>query len=322
MIKTLIIYESRYGFTEKIAKQISLVMGPAKFCRTSEFKDKYIKDFQVVVICTPIYLEAVDSSILQFVTKNYHWITKKKVMLICTCLLENAEDRYLKPLKELLGGSVVLSASFGGELIINNLSTPDYKLIKQFYSNMGFEVKDYKVFHEDKFTQLLFDMKEIKDKGNTPIEGKLLINYIDEFIKNHNTCTLATGSENRVRATPIEYVYINRSLYIISEGGEKFLNLLLNPKVSVCIYDSYKSMSELGGMQITGTAELIDIGTKEYHSVLKEKGLSYDKLINLDVSLNFIKINIKKVEFLWSGFSKLGYDAKQIYNAYIIKDLR
>lgn len=314
MIKTLIIYESKYGFTEKIAKQISLVMGPAKYCRTSEFKEKYINDFQVLVICTPIYLEAVDSGILQFVTKNYHWITKKKVMLICTCLLENGEDRYFKPLKEILGDSVVLSASFGGELIINNLSTPDYKLIKQFYSNMGFEVKDYKVFHKNKFTQLLLDMKEIKDEGTAPIEGKLLIHHIDEFIKSHNTCTLATGSESRVRVTPIEYGYINRSLYIISEGGEKFLNLLLNPNVSVCIYDSYKSMSELGGMQITGTAELIDIGTKEYHSVLKEKGLSYDKLINLDVSLNLIKINIKKVEFLWSGFSKLGYDVKQIYN--------
>lgn len=77
---------------------------------------------------------------------------------------------------------------------------------------------------------------------------------IDDFIKKHNTCAMATGHDERVRATPLEYI-----------------------------------------------------------SVLTQKGLNYSNITALPVNLNMIKINIKKIEFLWSQFDKLGYDKKQIF---------
>lgn len=86
----------------------------------------------------------------------------------------------------------------------------------------------------------------------------------------------------------------------------------MNPNVSIGIYDAYKSMSELSGMQITGIAELIEIGSDEYIDVLKINNLQIDNIISLPVSLNLIKINIKKIEFLWSDFAKLKVDLKQI----------
>lgn len=63
-----------------------------------------------------------------------------------------------------------------------------------------------------------------------------------------------------------------------------------------------------------GDAEIIDIGSDEYISVLTQRNLKYEKISALPVALNLIKINIKKIEFLWSEFAKLGYDAKQILN--------
>ena len=102
MVKTLILYQSKYGFTEMIAKSLSLVLGPAKYCKTSELKGNY-NDFEVVVICTPVYSEVVDNNILEYVTKNADWLKQKKVVLICICLAENRADHYLKPLKNILG---------------------------------------------------------------------------------------------------------------------------------------------------------------------------------------------------------------------------
>ncbi len=93
---------------------------------------------------------------------------------------------------------------------------------------------------------------------------------------------------------------------------KKFANLILNKNVSLCIYDEYKGMNELAGMQISGEAELIGIGNDEYISVIQRKGLDSNKISSMSISLNMIKITIKKIEFLWSEFAKMGYDIKQV----------
>jgi menaquinone-dependent protoporphyrinogen IX oxidase/uncharacterized protein YhbP (UPF0306 family) len=311
MVKTLILYQSKYGFTEMIAKSLSLVLGPAKYCKTSELKGNY-NDFEVIVICTPVYSEVVDNNILEYVTKNADWLKQKKVVLICTCLAENRTDHYLKPLKNILGQSVRFEKAIGGELFIDKLSKPDFELLKRFCDKTGFPFKDHHLFNKGKFIELALDIKKIKDEGPKVMEEPILRTHIENFIKAHNTCTLATGHEKKVRATPIEYTWMDDCLYVLSEGGEKFANILLNPNVSVCIYDPYKKMNELGGMQIMGVAEIVDIGSDEYISLLAQKELKFDRIISLPVALNLIKIRIQKIEFLWSGFEKLGYDVKQI----------
>ena len=59
---------------------------------------------------------------------------------------------------------------------------------------------------------------------------------IEKFIKSHNTCALATGYDDKIRCTPIEYLYLTGMFYIISEGGEKFANIMLNKNVSLSIF--------------------------------------------------------------------------------------
>ncbi len=41
-------------------------------------------------------------------------------------------------------------------------------------------------------------------------------------------------------------------IYFISEGGEKFANILMNPNVSMAIYENYDRMDNLAGMQLWG----------------------------------------------------------------------
>ena len=130
----------------------------------------------------------------------------------------------------------------------------------------------------------------------------------------HNTCTLSTGHIDRVRSTPIEYNYIDGFIYLLSEGGEKFANLILNENVSVAVYEDYTGMNNLKGMQITCKASIIEENGEEYNHVLKLKGLNVDVIQSLSVNMNMIKIAMEKVEFLNSKFKMDGADAKQIYN--------
>ena len=138
--------------------------------------------------------------------------------------------------------------------------------------------------------------------------------FIEKFLTSHNTCTLSTGYQDRVRSTPIEYNYFNGFIYLLSEGGEKFANLPLNNHVSVAVYEDYTGFQKLAGMQITGTSEIISEDSAEFEDVLRMKGLKIDFIKRNPVKMNMIKITISKVEFLYSEFKKLGYEAKQIQN--------
>ncbi len=102
-------------------------------------------------------------------------------------------------------------------------------------------------------------------------------------------------------------------MYLLSEGGEKFANIPINKNVSVAVYEDYTGMNNLAGMQITGSAHIILDDRDEYEEVIKMKGLNIDFIKNLPVNMNIIKIEIKKIEFLYSKFKESDYEPKQIY---------
>jgi len=72
-------------------------------------------------------------------------------------------------------------------------------------------------------------------------------------------------------------------------------------------------MNSLAGIQITGTATIVDEESEEYSDVLKIKGLNENAIRNMAVNMNMIKIVMEKVEFLNSKFKSDGGDPKQIY---------
>jgi flavodoxin/uncharacterized protein YhbP (UPF0306 family) len=280
MVKTLIMYESHSGFTEKIANQMALILGPALCSKTAEFT-KNLEDYDFIILCTPGHSGFIDQKLLAYVTKNSARFSEKRVVLLCTCLDEEDAYQCLEPLRLLLGHSVVFSSSVQEEA-------------------------------DNQMIRLALEIKKLRDENTKGMDSRELDKAIDDFILRHNTCALATGHENSVRATPIEYVYMNGFFYFMSEGGEKFSNLILNSAVSLCIYDEYKGMTELGGMQITGEAKLVGIGSAEYLSVLDYKKISLEKLLSLPIAMNMIRVSVKKIEFLNSAFAKQGSQVKQI----------
>lgn len=308
MQRTLLIYESKYGTTKKIAKNLSLVLGPANYCTPDEYSEVY-KEFDFFIIGSPVYSGQFHPEIVEFVENNQEWLKNKPVAIYSVSLSPKDGSDNIKELSEIIG-SVVSQKTFGGSLKLNDLTEDDRGALDAFSQQVGFPLKDMDNFNLEEVLSYGLKLKTIKESLISPAPQTR--EFIEEFLTSHNTCTLSTAYQNRVRSTPIEYNYFDGFIYLLSEGGEKFANLPLNPQVSVAVYEDYTGFSSLAGMQITGISEVIDAESDEYMDVLQMKGLKIDFIKRNPVKMNMIKIRIDKVEFLYSEFKKLGYEPKQI----------
>lgn len=311
MKNTLVLYESRYGFTRMTAKQAALVLGPGKCMRLSEFKDNG-QEWDLVVLLVPVYYEQLEQEAVLSIKNNLDWLKTKKIVLFCTCLAKEYANKYLQPVSELLGSCVVFQEGITSNLVLSQLNEEDRKRTTAFFQSAGLKEQDYLCFDQEGYIETLLGIKEWKDIPAKAMDEKKILEFCEEFLLNHDTCSLSTGYGNRVRATPIEYRYKNGFLYILSEGGEKFANILLNPNVSVAVFNEFQGMNRLRGMQIKGTAEIIETGSEEYRDFLTMRNLKYENVMKLPSALHLIRIRICRIEFLWSGFRDMGVDVKQI----------
>lgn len=131
---------------------------------------------------------------------------------------------------------------------------------------------------------------EEKESQGNQMERGLLLPELEKFIRQHNTCALATGCGEFVRCTPIEYNYVHERFWILTEGGLKFRALEHNKNVCLAIYDPYSGFQKLGGMQVMGHAELVEPWTKEYLELLSVKQLSVENMKKLPHVLSLLKI--------------------------------
>ena len=147
-------------------------------------------------------------------------------------------------------------------------------------------------------------------KANKMPEDELMT-HMENFVKAHNTCALATGCDGFVRCTPIEYNYVKGAFYMFSEGGLKFMALRDNKNVSMAIYDEYSGFGNLSGLQIQGTAEMVQAGTDEYFQMMDHKKLPRDAFYKMERPMHLIKVTPQSMDYLNSELKKLGYDSRQ-----------
>jgi len=72
-------------------------------------------------------------------------------------------------------------------------------------------------------------------------------------------CALGTCVDNMPRVTPIDFFNEGLIVWIAGEPGGKIANIMRNPKVSVGIYEPVDHSMEQKSLQISGTAELINM---------------------------------------------------------------
>ena len=134
---------------------------------------------------------------------------------------------------------------------------------------------------------------------------------MSDYIQANNTCTLATGTGEYVRCTPIEYSFHDGKLWLFSEGGKKFIGLEHNPNVSLAIFDKYDSFGNLKSLQVMGKAELIEPFSDTYNAHAAYKKISLAALKRLATPMNLICATPTEINALFSYFKNEGYNVRQ-----------
>jgi menaquinone-dependent protoporphyrinogen IX oxidase/uncharacterized protein YhbP (UPF0306 family) len=310
--RALLIYDSKYGSTETMVKQMALILGPSRYCRPAEFREEY-RSFDLIVIGAPLYRESLPAALMDFVAANYSWLRSKRVALFCTCLSQEQGTRQLRSLGSMIGNHVLALRAMGGRLDLERLDVQDSADIAAVCRQIGVPLSNVDLNDANELVEFALGLKALKDEGDRPMPAELLQAAIEDFLTSHNTCTLSTGSGSRVRGTPIEYSYQEGRLYLLTEGGEKFANLLLNPNVAVTMYEPYQGMNRLAGLQLSGQATLIDRGSEEYGRALHLRGISPARVAALPILLNVVRIQLDRAEFLNSRVQEMGYGMRQVY---------
>jgi nitroimidazol reductase NimA-like FMN-containing flavoprotein (pyridoxamine 5'-phosphate oxidase superfamily) len=150
-----------------------------------------------------------------------------------------------------------------------------------------------------------------KDAAAVHMDRASLQAAIEQYIEANNTCALATGTGSFVRCTPIEYAWHDGCFWMFSEGGEKFIGLEQNPNVCLAIYDRYDGFGNLKGMQVMGTAEMIEPFSETYLAHAACKHIPEAALRKLAEPMNLIRVQPTRIDFLNSDFKKEGFGSRQ-----------
>ena len=148
---------------------------------------------------------------------------------------------------------------------------------------------------------------------------KVLEERIIEFLKEQNMCVLATCSDGLPRATPIEYHSKGITIYFVGEPGTKLENMKKNPNVSIGIFLPYIGWDSAKGAQITGKAKIIPkknaaefeegLAACQWEKTAKELGIE-----TFPETMELVKVELEKIEFIDMSLKKMGYSPRQILN--------
>ncbi|ENO17389.1 pyridoxamine 5'-phosphate oxidase [Schaalia cardiffensis F0333] len=141
-------------------------------------------------------------------------------------------------------------------------------------------------------------------------EGELIAE-IEEFLGRHKICALATAGAGIVRNTTVEYVHAEGAFWIVSEGGLKFRALQANSNVCLVIHDEDTSFDTLAGLQVTGTAEVLEPFGAEYEHACLLRGIPVERLRKLSFVMNIIKVVPTRYDYVNGRLKERGFSARQ-----------
>ena len=93
---------------------------------------------------------------------------------------------------------------------------------------------------------------------------------IIDYLSKKHPCSLATCGKDEVpRISVVDYINDGLTIYIISEGGEKFKNIRENNRVAIGIGTSARTSRSVRGVNIWGTAEVFTDDAPEFAYAIK-----------------------------------------------------
>jgi menaquinone-dependent protoporphyrinogen oxidase len=106
-MKSIILYDSKYGSTKKCA-QIIKENNKTEMVHIKDFSND-IKDYDSIVIMSPVYMGQIKKSIKTFLESNHHILLSKKLTI---CITAMNTDEYTDMLKRNFEQVILESADF------------------------------------------------------------------------------------------------------------------------------------------------------------------------------------------------------------------
>lgn len=132
--KTIIIYQSRSGTTEKAARLLAEKLNDkVEIINLKKDKTPAIADYSNIIIGGSIRASMIQSGIKKFIEKNMALLSTKKVGLFLCCMEEGetAEKQFKESYPEELRSKALATGFFGGEFDFDRLNFLERGIIKK-----------------------------------------------------------------------------------------------------------------------------------------------------------------------------------------------
>lgn len=133
-MKTLIIFSSSHGTTEKAAQLLKeQLIGDVEIVNLKKFPNPNLTDYDSVILGSSIYVGSVKSRVKQFLKQNHNSLMTKHLGLFLCCMYEGDksqkqfETAYPKELRD----HAISNGLFGGEFIVSNMNFFERQIVKK-----------------------------------------------------------------------------------------------------------------------------------------------------------------------------------------------
>lgn len=131
-MKTLIVYATKYGSTEKCAKKLTeKLTGEVDLCNLAVLVTNDLQHYDKVIIGGSIYAGRIQKQVTEFCAKNSQILKEKQLgLFICGMMINQAETELCNAFAPELYSKAVVKDFFGGELKFQKINFLEKFMVK------------------------------------------------------------------------------------------------------------------------------------------------------------------------------------------------
>jgi len=133
-MKTLLVYSSKYGCTEKCAEILAeKLSGETRLINLKMDKNPDLSGYDSVVVGGPVYIGKINKEVKSFCAKNLDLLRRRRQGLFICCMAEGeqAEDELDAAFPKELLETAIAKDYFGGEFMVTKMNSMDRLIVKK-----------------------------------------------------------------------------------------------------------------------------------------------------------------------------------------------
>ena len=277
MIRTLLLYDGKMSSAERVAEQLSYLIGNAKAADVEDAPEDL----------TPY-------GGFCFVFNFYGTVTAGRMR------------NYLKENSAKMADARLAMVGIG----YSDLGYTKYVVDTEQETGLK-DIAAIFVSSEKETTRAGYEISKIMRLPAKPMEEEAIMNAIRGYVGEKGTLALATSTSGFIRCTPLKYQFLDDVFYIVTEGGMKFRGILDNGRVCAAIYTSDEEGGIMKSLQFLGDAQTVEVGSAEYKVAMTARLITEEELERRPSTLFLIRITPLRYEFMNRDFEEMGFDANQ-----------